>query len=190
MVVKAETPLLPQPVESGPVKKRKALPDVKEVKQEETFAPKPKKRSAEKARALRLEQNRKAAKESRKRKKAMVEDLQRSLMFFSKANQALKVQNEDLTRRLLQSHALIGQQPKKDEKPPAQAPILTTKQDYADSTTAMHPGHTMQQMASFQQAAAAAMQQAAVRGMQALGAAYLPANVAAVPPPAPLEEKK
>jgi hypothetical protein len=56
-----------------------------------------------KAREIRLEQNRKAARESRRRKKMMIEELQRSVIFFSKRNAALKKENEDLTRMLLQA---------------------------------------------------------------------------------------
>lgn len=60
------------------------------------------------ARQHRLAQNRKAARESRKRKKAMVEDLQRSLVFFSKANAALRIEYQDLTRRVLTAHAELS----------------------------------------------------------------------------------
>jgi len=60
-----------------------------------------------KAREIRLEQNRKAARESRRRKKMMIEELQRSVIFFSKRNAALKKENEDLTRMLLQAQNQI-----------------------------------------------------------------------------------
>ena len=66
-----------------------------------------KKRTPEQSRALRLAQNRKAARESRRRKKALVEELQRSLVFFSRTNAALKQQNEELTRRLLEAHSVL-----------------------------------------------------------------------------------
>lgn len=59
--------------------------------------------NTKKGREIRLEQNRKAARESRKRKKVMVEELQRSVVFFSRANNTLKQQNEELTRLLLQA---------------------------------------------------------------------------------------
>ncbi len=60
------------------------------------------------ARQHRLAQNRKAARESRKRKKAMVEELQRSLVFFSKANAALRNEYQDLTRKILTAHAELS----------------------------------------------------------------------------------
>lgn len=60
-----------------------------------------------KAREIRLEQNRKAARESRRRKKMMIEELQRSVIFFSKRNAALKKENEDLTRMLVQAQTQI-----------------------------------------------------------------------------------
>mmetsp|Transcript_1825 Transcript_1825/g.4361 ORF Transcript_1825/g.4361 Transcript_1825/m.4361 type:complete len:391 (-) Transcript_1825:527-1699(-) len=61
-----------------------------------------------KARETRLEQNRKAARESRRRKKVMIEDLQRSVIFFSRANGALKHQNDELTRLLMQAQAQVS----------------------------------------------------------------------------------
>jgi hypothetical protein len=61
-----------------------------------------------KGRALRLEQNRKAAMESRRRKKIMIEELQRSVVFFSRANGALRHQNDDLTRLLMKARSYIG----------------------------------------------------------------------------------
>lgn len=73
-------------------------------RESESFAPAAKKQTTDRSRALRLEQNRKAARESRRRKKAMIEELQRSLMFFSKANEHLKQQNELMTRQLLEGH--------------------------------------------------------------------------------------
>jgi hypothetical protein len=63
-----------------------------------------------KAREIRLEQNRKAARESRRRKKMMIEELQRSVIFFSKRNAALKKENEDLTRMLVQAQTQIQAQ--------------------------------------------------------------------------------
>jgi hypothetical protein len=67
-----------------------------------------KKRTPEQSRSLRLAQNRKAARESRRRKKTLVEELQRSLVFFSRTNAVLKQQNEDLTRRILESHSVLA----------------------------------------------------------------------------------
>jgi bZIP transcription factor len=60
------------------------------------------------ARQHRLAQNRQAARESRKKKKAMVEELQRRLVFFSKANAALRNEHQDLTRRILSAHAELA----------------------------------------------------------------------------------
>ncbi len=59
--------------------------------------------NSKRGRQIRLEQNRKAARESRKRKKVMVEELQRSVVFFSRANNTLKQQNEELTRLMMQA---------------------------------------------------------------------------------------
>lgn len=61
-----------------------------------------------KARENRLEQNRKAARESRRRKKLMIEELQRSVIFFSKANGTLKMQNEELGRRFMEAQARVA----------------------------------------------------------------------------------
>jgi len=59
------------------------------------------------ARAVRLEQNRKAARESRRRKKVMIEELQRSVIFFLRANSTLKQQNNELHRFLVQAQSQI-----------------------------------------------------------------------------------
>jgi len=152
------------------------------------FVPKPKKAATDQSRAVRLEQNRKAARESRRRKKAMIEELQRSLMFFSKSNAALKQQNEVLTRQVLDAHSTLAKMgkplppldPKLTEssfKPidvEANAPKVEAESkpapDVANSQeiTSMQPGATMQAMASFQQAAQAAMETAS-RNMKAHG---------------------
>ena len=176
-----------------------------------------------KQRQIRLEQNRKAARESRRRKKVMIEELQRSVIFFSRANQTLKSQNDDLTRLMVQAQMQIaaieshkknesaaneGAAPvaKTEEAVQAQDPMKTEQaQHNAVATQAafeskgfpsaaarsaaqamngtageqvnnnaaapatlpphpplpqMQPGATMQAMANFQQAAAAAMQMA------------------------------
>ena len=134
--------------------------------------------ASKKARETRLEQNRKAARESRRRKKVMIEDLQRSVIFFSRANGALKHQNDELTRLLMQaqnqvaiiessttaaSSAAVGntQQERKSEnesssesKAPVAAisasalPINTSATLYPP-VPVMQPGATMQAMASF-----------------------------------------
>lgn len=180
-----------------------------------------------KARETRLEQNRKAARESRRRKKVMIEDLQRSVIFFSRANGALKHQNDELTRLFMQAQAQVSVIESTNAVNKKQTPATTTanasandshlrkdgqdQQSPASSSTenesrpgvkassndgvapapataatqvpplpppatnaptyppvaAMQPGATMQAMASFQQAAAAAMQ-VAVQGMQGI----------------------
>ena len=163
-----------------------------------------------KAKETRLEQNRKAARESRRRKRIMLEELQRSVIFFSRANGALKQQNDELTRLLMQAQLQVAQHnnskdgateetkvngelsaqekhaASEDQK---KADIVATQAMFesqgfpaaaaraaaqamngsvddegkAISNTSlpnMQPGATMQAMANFQQAAAAAMQQA------------------------------
>lgn len=166
-----------------------------------------------KGREIRLEQNRKAAKESRRRKNVMIEELQRSVIFFSRANGALKQQNDELSRIMMQAQAQIaaiegakkyssdvilsdskGSHQIVSSDTPSSVTHGSTKRD-ADScsvpqqtgtaavtsslnlstvsaaavTTSsvptMQPGATMQAMANFQQAAAAAMQNA-IQGMQ------------------------
>jgi hypothetical protein len=176
-----------------------------------------------KARENRLDQNRKAAKESRRRKKVMIEELQRSVIFFSRANGALKQQNDELTRLLMQAQMTVASADKKPVEKPAEKPVevkekkpeetpaptaIEVKETAEEQTKAntvatqaifesqgfpaaaaraaaqavngsveekpvapvaaltstslppMQPGATMQAMANFQQAAAAAMQQA------------------------------
>lgn len=184
------------------------LPDALQVKQLPT-----------KGRENRLEQNRKAARESRRRKKVMIEELQRSVIFFSRANGALKQQNDELTRQLMQAQMHVAQHKQEGDKIAAAAasPVekveetptaeekkaASEEQKKADTVAtqaifesqgfpaaaaraaaqavngslvekhaaaaatasannlpAMQPGATMQAMANFQQAAAAAMQQA------------------------------
>mmetsp|Transcript_48840 Transcript_48840/g.49594 ORF Transcript_48840/g.49594 Transcript_48840/m.49594 type:complete len:326 (+) Transcript_48840:69-1046(+) len=182
-------------------------------------------KTTNKAREIRLQQNRKAARESRRRKKTMIEDLQRSVIFFSQANGTLKHQNDELTRLLIQAQAedsVIesnknnqqqeqvdqGQNQGQEQKPEQnkQEIILVPKSESTPQCTksatnatnlrseaaatsdsagtvssaislpsnvttsyknfpVMQPGATMQAMANFQQASAAAMQ-AAVQGMQ------------------------
>lgn len=164
---------------------------------------------AQKAREVRLEQNRKAARESRRRKKVMIEELQRSVIFFSRANGTLKQQNDELTRLLLQAQNHVAGMGDKDSEKPGQAvkeeatAKAAEKQDQqtqaqtvatqamfesqgfpaaaaraaaqtlnasnatGHSLPPMQPGATMQAMANFQQAAAAAMQNA-MQGMQGI----------------------
>lgn len=162
------------------------------VPAESSFQPAAKKvaTATSRSRALRLEQNRKAARESRRRKKAMIEELQRSLMFFSKSNAALKQQNEVLTRQVLDAHSVLAKmgkpipaldpkliEGKTEEK---KAPVKVESKDPAAATkttgqdiTSIQPGATMQAMATFQQAAQAAME-AASRSMKAHGVVVNP----------------
>lgn len=150
-----------------------------------SFAPKTNKETNSRSRAIRLEQNRKAARESRRRKKAMVEELQRSLMFFSKSNAVLKQQNEILARQIFEAHQILADLGKPlptvdgnllQSSPVPPAGVECSPQNVENRTTtydnvvitSMQPGATMQAMASFQQAAQAAME-AASRTMQAHG---------------------
>lgn len=194
-----------------------------------------------KAREIRLEQNRKAARESRRRKKVMIEELQRSVVFFSRANNTLKHQNDDLSRLLMQAQAQVaaieGQQASGSARQPTNEVKAESSQDHqanfqqaeaqAVATQAvyesqgfsaaaaraaaqtmngannvsmnngssgpstpspvpghglppMQPGATMQAMANFQQAAAAAMQ-AAVQGMQNIPGLSVQALAAGAP---------
>ncbi|GKY94620.1 hypothetical protein MPSEU_000427500 [Mayamaea pseudoterrestris] len=137
------------------------------------------------AREVRLDQNRKAARESRRRKKVMIEELQRSVIFFSRANSTLKLQNDEITRLLLHAQSIISQQLNDDAK----AEEAAKEGGGGDGTTAaqnaalasnknsnvpvftslppMQPGATMQAMSNFQQAASMAMQQA-MQGLQSI----------------------
>ena len=117
----------------------------------------------------------------------MVEELQRSLMFFSKSNAVLKQQNELLTRQIFQAHQSLAEignplpplDPKLLQSSPVLPAVTGAPQNVEASSnptttfdnvviTSMQPGATMQAMASFQQAAQAAME-AASRTMQAHG---------------------
>mmetsp|Transcript_34610 Transcript_34610/g.99712 ORF Transcript_34610/g.99712 Transcript_34610/m.99712 type:complete len:201 (+) Transcript_34610:177-779(+) len=144
-----------------------------------TFVPAAKKQATSRSKALRLEQNRKAARESRRRKKAMIEELQRSLMFFSRTNEQLKHENEILTRQLHDAQSKLTSMGK--PLPSADAsttkPEITVEKNQSEAQAPveydeglMQPGATMQAMASFQQAAQAAME-AASRNMRAQPAA-------------------
>ena len=119
----------------------------------------------------------------------MIEELQKTTIFLSKANQALKVQNDDLTRRLQDARSELTklgepvdttieklfeapavEKPSEEmESSPNQgatqgAPTVTASTEFPQ----LQPGSTMQEMANFQQAAAMVMQ-AAAQGMQAMG---------------------
>ncbi len=225
-----------------PLRKRKQ--EDESVDEEEKDAMRPLKRGPiSKAREVRLEQNRKAARESRRRKKVMIEELQRSVVFFSRANNTLKHQNDDLSRLVMQAQAQVaaieGQhtsnlppsQPAADVKTEApqqqqgnfqqaeaqavatqavyesqgfsaaaaraaaqtmngagagsnnnmsSSPSPSTSNSPGHSLPAMQPGATMQAMANFQQAAAAAMQ-AAVQGMQNIPGLSVQALAATTP---------
>ena len=58
-------------------------------------------------RVVRLEQNRKAASESRKRKRILLDELHRSEIFFTRANDTLKQQNQNLQKLLQQAQNQI-----------------------------------------------------------------------------------
>lgn len=177
--------------------KRKAVEEVdsSEKKMKTDHDGVSKKATPSKGRMLRLEQNRRAAKESRRRKKTLIEDLQRSVIFFSRANQTIQQQNQDLSRLLMQAQTQVAMIESSGEKqsatgtattsvsvPPAPAtlpgtpappaadagvPASAAAAAMAGTLPPMQPGATMQAMANFQQAAAAAMQ-AAVQGMKGI----------------------
>lgn len=118
---------------SLPVRKRKS-PEEEDIELKLLKRPTP-----SKAREIRLEQNRKAARESRRRKKSMVEELQRSVIFFSRANNTLKHQNDELTRLLMQAQAQVaalenqsqtlGQTMKEDQVQPMDSHMNTESQE-------------------------------------------------------------
>ena len=135
-----------------------------------------------KARETRLEQNRKAARESRRRKKVMIEDLQRSVIFFSRANGALKHQNDELTRLLMQAQAQVSVIESTNAMNNAHASATTTS-----STTATDS--EIQQDGQHRQILPASSESEAQTGPKsALSDAMAPARVTTatqVPPPAP-----
>ncbi|KAL3921214.1 MAG: hypothetical protein SGILL_002862 [Bacillariaceae sp.] len=112
----------------------------------------------------------------------MIEELQRSVIFFSRANGTLKQQNDDLTRLLMQAQNQVSIIESGGKPEAAAAPVEGKKESAAGDAPAptsaaaaamagtlppMQPGATMQAMANFQQAAAAAMQDA-VNGMKGI----------------------
>jgi hypothetical protein len=115
----------------------------------------------------------------------MIEELQRSVIFFSRANGTLKQQNDELTRLLMQAQAQVTAIESGGKVPasPVAAPVAAEKEPtvgapapqptsaaaaaMAGTLPPMQPGATMQAMANFQQAAAAAMQ-VAVQGMKGI----------------------
>jgi hypothetical protein len=140
-----------------------------------------KRQSNARPKELRLSQNRKAASESRRRKKEMIEELQRCVVFFSRTNVTLTQQNSDMERLLLEAQTEVGRLGGKQEATQVDAEPAAAEDEAQQDTEAtsqgqavaglppvempaMETGSTMQAMASFQQAAAAAMQQAA-RGL-------------------------
>ena len=68
------------------------------------------------SRVVRLEQNRKAASESRKRKRILLDELQRSVIFFTRANDTLKQQNQNLQTLLQQAQNQIKNMDKKNDE--------------------------------------------------------------------------
>jgi hypothetical protein len=237
--------VIPPPMSAAPEIRISMMskPDVTTAPPNEQAKPEGTRPTFNRAREVRLDQNRKAARESRRRKKVMIEELQRSVIFFSRANSTLKQQNDDLTRMLMQAQSQVaaaegaGQSSassEPDSKQPAavepqgvnsegggmepaavsaaeqaQAQAVATQAMYETqgysaaaarsaaqtmnaspapgpmsamtavpqptvsagsghvSIPSMTPGATMQAMANFQQAAAAAMQ-AAMHGMQGI----------------------
>ena len=111
----------------------------------------------------------------------MIEELQRSVIFFSRANGTLKQQNDELTRLLMQAQTQVAAIESGGEVPDAPAgdkkeaavtaaavqPTSAAAAAMAGVLPPMQPGATMQAMANFQQAAAAAMQ-VAVQGMKGI----------------------
>mmetsp|Transcript_17648 Transcript_17648/g.26790 ORF Transcript_17648/g.26790 Transcript_17648/m.26790 type:complete len:261 (-) Transcript_17648:71-853(-) len=96
-----------------------------------------------KARENRLEQNRKAARESRRRKKLMIEELQRSVIFFSKANGTLKMQNDELSRRFMEAQTKVAVIERKDKKKAES----TEKKEETQESDDTKPKHTEQSSA-------------------------------------------
>ena len=78
------------------------------------------------SRVVRLEQNRKAASESRKRKRILLDELQRSVIFFTRANDTLKQQNQNLQTLLQQAQSQIKNMDKKNDKSNSEEAKATT----------------------------------------------------------------
>lgn len=146
-------------------------------------------------RAVRLEQNRRAAKDSRQRKNKMISELQGNVIFFSRANATLKQQNDELARLVMEAGKYVSDEGLEKTEPvadvtcePSKAEMGSLTEMKTESATAtsldskpdsilaasepgatdlsdIKPGSTMQEMASFQQATAAAMHQA-YKGLQ------------------------
>lgn len=146
--------------------------------------------SSSKARAIRLEQNRKAAKESRRRKKMMIEELQRSVIFFSRCNGSLKQQNDELSRLLLQAQAQVaaiesGQAPKPVEQqhPP---PVMTPSPYPAPNLTQQVQAQAVATQAIFEsQGFPPAAARAAAQTMNGSASAPVAASPADVAPTGP-----
>ena len=78
------------------------------------------------SRVVRLEQNRKAASESRKRKRILLDELQRSVIFFTRANDTLKQQNQNLQTLLQQAQSQIKNMDKKNDESNSEEAKATT----------------------------------------------------------------
>jgi hypothetical protein len=82
------------------------------------------------------------------RKKKMLEDLQRSLVFFTKANAALRTEHEMLTRNLTNTHSKLNElglaipEPMKTEE--TQTAAKPTVVSIPVVSSVMEPGATMQ----------------------------------------------
>lgn len=145
-------------------------------------------------RVVRLEQNRKAASESRKRKRILLDELQRSVIFFTRANDTLKLQNQNLQTLLEQAQSQINNVNDKQKedvgnKEPAATATELSSEDNNDEKKKMplpivlppplpvlpqmsnflntvETGATIQAMTNFQQAASAAMKAALLHVQQ------------------------
>ncbi len=145
-------------------------------------------------RVVRLEQNRKAASESRKRKRILLDELQRSVIFFTRANDTLKLQNQNLQTLLEQAQnqvmnvndkqkdGVANNEPKatatelssddnNDEKKKMSLPIvlppaLPVLPQMSNFLNTVETGATIQAMTNFQQAASAAMKSALLHMQQ------------------------
>lgn len=133
----------------------------------------------ERSRKNRLEQNRKAARESRRRKKMMIDELQRSVIFFTRANAALRQQYSDLLRRTTEAQRIVTalECAKSESTAGTGADQENNSQQGSElcnslKSSSMRIGATMKAMASFQEAASAAMQ-SAMKGLIGINAQHL-----------------
>jgi hypothetical protein len=128
------------------------------------------------SRKNRLEQNRKAARESRRRKKLMVDELQRSVIFFTRANALLRQKNSDLLTRISEAQRIVTAHEfaRLEETGNGRDNGSSTQQvsESPGKSPSMRIGATMKAMASFQEAASAAMQ-SAMKGLASISAHHI-----------------